>query len=910
MPSSLQGRAGLVLALAPLYIVAAVSPTIARPPPSEPLLAPAIRTGPGRADIGLYPDPWQRPLMPGFVAGSGPAGWPLQPSDSIQRRNNASAADGVWQLYPPRGAFNPPPWRSTASEIFDAPRRRMVIFGGGAMGYLNDVWALTLAGFPVWTELGSQSPAPRPRRLHSAVYDPVRDRMIVFGGFDGGYYNDVWALSFTSLPTWTQIVPAGTPPTPRADFAMVYDPVGDRVIVFGGYDGVSAPSNRRRDVWALSLTSTPAWSEIHVADGPTPRSGHRGIYDPVRQRMVVFGGYDVAYLNDVWALSLTSTPAWTRLMPTRSPLAPRAEQSVTYDGVQDRLLVFGGQDDRFYYDDTWAMPLATPGWFQLPVSGSPVARWGQTAAYDLAVDQLVIFGGYSTGGGNNESWTLALTGEMRWLPVPLSSEPGARTTHSATFDPLRDRLVVFGGGGIIYLNDTWVLPPGQNPWWSPIVVFGLMPPPRRLHGTVYDPGRDRLILFGGYDGVFYNDVWTLSFSGVPAWTPLVTAGTPPAPRADFPMIYDPVGDRVIVFGGYDGVSAPSNRRRDVWALSLAGTPTWTEFPVADGPTARSGHRGIYDPVRQRMLVFGGYDVAYLNDVWALSLTSTPAWTRLMPVGFPPAPRAEHSLVYDPGHDRMLMFGGADEFRDDGDLWAFALSGDGRWSQLFPAGDPPPARWGHVAIEDPLHGRMILQGGTLDASLRADSYALAEDMPASAGVSRVEADAQPDRARLTWVFADGAGMTAFVERREPSSDWRRLAVVTADGTGTLVYEDRAVVAGHRYGFRLALWAPGLERYAGEIWLEIPAARTLSLAGPRPNPAMGALRVGFTLLDSAPASLELLDLGGRRLAVREVGGLGPGFHAVELRPDRPLAAGVYLLRLEQRGHVLTSKAAVLR
>ena len=36
-----------------------------------------------------------------------------------------------------------------------------------------------------------------PRYYHSAIYDPMRDRMVVFGGDDGaysGWRNDVWAL--------------------------------------------------------------------------------------------------------------------------------------------------------------------------------------------------------------------------------------------------------------------------------------------------------------------------------------------------------------------------------------------------------------------------------------------------------------------------------------------------------------------------------------------------------------------------------------------------------------------------------------------------------------------------------------------------------------------------------------------
>ena len=56
-----------------------------------------------------------------------------------------------------------------------------------------------------------------PARIsHSAVYDPVRDRMVGYYFPGLGYpLNDVWALSLAGTPTWTQLTPTGTPPSAR-----------------------------------------------------------------------------------------------------------------------------------------------------------------------------------------------------------------------------------------------------------------------------------------------------------------------------------------------------------------------------------------------------------------------------------------------------------------------------------------------------------------------------------------------------------------------------------------------------------------------------------------------------------------------------------------------------------------------
>jgi hypothetical protein len=87
--------------------------------------------------------------------------------------------------------------------------------------------------------------------------------------------------------------------------------------------------------------------------------------------------------------------------------------------------------------------------------------------------------------------------------------------------------------------------------------------------------------------------------------------------------------------------------------------------------------------------------------------------------------------------------------------------------------------------------------------------------------------------------------------------------------------------------------------------------VALRGAWPNPASRDLHVSFTLARQAPAVLEILDLAGRRVIQREVGGLGPGTHAVDLgREAAALPPGLYALRLTQNGTSATRKLAILR
>jgi hypothetical protein len=90
-----------------------------------------------------------------------------------------------------------------------------------------------------------------------------------------------------------------------------------------------------------------------------------------------------------------------------------------------------------------------------------------------------------------------------------------------------------------------------------------------------------------------------------------------------------------------------------------------------------------------------------------------------------------------------------------------------------------------------------------------------------------------------------------------------------------------------------------------------APEFALHGVRPNPTGGgALTVHFALPAAGRASLELLDVSGRRIAVREVGGLGAGAHAVDLGDGRGVAPGVYLVRLTRGADLRVARVVVLK
>ena len=169
------------------------------------------------------------------------------------------------------------------------------------------------------------------------------------------------------------------------------------------------------------------------------------------------------------------------------------------------------------------------------------------------------------------------------------------------------------------------------------------PPPRSRHSAAYDSVRDQMVVVCGLSSVTgkaVNEVWVLSMLGVPSWRKVVTLGAPPPARYYQTLIHDIARDRLIMMGGYDGVSF----KNDVWALSLADF-SWTQLsPTGTPPSVRWGHVAAYDAAGDRMVVFGGQTSGgtLLNDAWQLSLAGSTTWTVLSPTGTKPRCQARPS----------------------------------------------------------------------------------------------------------------------------------------------------------------------------------------------------------------------------------------------------------------------------
>jgi hypothetical protein len=313
----------------------------------------------------------------------------------------------------------------------------------------------------------SATSQPGPRCCVAMAYDPVSMSTLLFGGnqtFDNLNYavqNDTWQLKGGQ---WTQLLPTTTGnPLARSGAAMVYYPAANKVVLFGGSDLSTQDFN---DTWVWD-ESNSTWTQISPAVSPSGaalvgrRFDSQGMaYDPNTGTIVMFGGIarnNTTFFNDTWVLSFSppNTWTWTQMTPTSSPSARRTVLATDPAG---NVMLFGGTGSTGNLGDTWVWN--GTNWYQQSPAMSPSARDLHNTAFDPDLGVVVLFGGTgiinTAAVGFSDTWTWD---GGTWTQVTPMQAPPQRYAFGMNYDGTLNAVVVFGGfttgGGAI--NDTWEL---------------------------------------------------------------------------------------------------------------------------------------------------------------------------------------------------------------------------------------------------------------------------------------------------------------------------------------------------------------------------------------------------------------------------------------------------------------------
>ncbi len=274
---------------------------------------------------------------------------------------------------------------------------------------------------------------------HQAVlaYDSVREVIVLFGGSSnaggGTFYDDTWEWNGIK---WNQISTFYVPPVNSIDGppCMAYDAARGEIVLF------TSPG----ETWSYNGSN---WIQKSPATSPATRDYAAMAYDPIREKIVMFGGYDLSgptYYDETWEWDGTD---WSLITPATTTPSARWGVAMAYDG--NGIMMFGGNDLSVDLNETWRWD--GTDWTQLAPATSPSAR-AAAAITNYSNDTVLLHGGYD-GTAIENTWQWNGT---NWTDLNPAHPPSGRTDAYAAYDSNNNEVILFGGlAGATYKNETW-----------------------------------------------------------------------------------------------------------------------------------------------------------------------------------------------------------------------------------------------------------------------------------------------------------------------------------------------------------------------------------------------------------------------------------------------------------------------
>ncbi|KAH9944185.1 uncharacterized protein BXZ73DRAFT_73766 [Epithele typhae] len=301
----------------------------------------------------------------------------------------------------------------------------------------------------------SPSPSPFPRYGHALpVNATTSGELFLFGGLvRETVRNDLYLLSTRDLSA-TLLQTTGEIPSPRVGHASAL--VGSVLIVWGGDTKTSSkskPGDKQDDgLYLLNLVSRE-WTRVAVY-GPSPVGRYGHAVTMVGSKFYVFGGQvDGEFLNDLWSFDLNSLrtrATWELVEPVEGSPRPPKRTSHICVTFGDQIILFGGTDCQYHYNDTWSFDTNTRTWAELTCIGFiPSPREGHSAA--IVDDVIYVFGGRGVDGKDLGDLGAFKVSNQRWYMFQkMGPAPTPRSGHAMA--SMGSRVFVLGGLGGESLN--------------------------------------------------------------------------------------------------------------------------------------------------------------------------------------------------------------------------------------------------------------------------------------------------------------------------------------------------------------------------------------------------------------------------------------------------------------------------
>lgn len=455
--------------------------------------------------------------------------------------------------------------------------------------------------------------------------------------------------SVEPLGGWWQLPTPESRPSNLTGFAMAYDSEDGDALLFGGCPATSGPAlygcpSPSNETWSFS---NGTWAELHPSESPPGRYFGMMADDPAAGYVLLFGGGNgSALLNDTWAFSRGN---WVELQPRHSP-PPLEEAAIAYDRIASEIVLFGGLTAGALNasNETWTFdrgdwvnvtePVGPPGWVSPtmapdPVTGGVLLHGGISALYFPTYYQ--------------QTWSFGLDDEWINETAASGSEPPPSVLYSlATFDPVRNETLLFGGGDSTDIpSGTWAYT--SSGVWQPLLFWNKsLPGAFYENGAVFDAGDNYTVEFGEESvGSFYglpaiesviNSTWVLLPALISNGIEWNGSSSPSSEQTFFANVSGGLGPYQYNWSFSDGTF--SNNSRPVHAFLRTGS-----FEVNVTITDRVGQKAnasafvnISSPVRG----IGGSQLVAYGSLFAVAIiaviTAVALWRkRRTPPGAPP-----------------------------------------------------------------------------------------------------------------------------------------------------------------------------------------------------------------------------------------------------------------------------------
>ena len=755
------------------------------------------------------------------------------------------------------------------------------------------------------------------------ISDGAGGAIVTWYDFRNGTNYDIYAqrISAAGVPLWTANgVPLCTATGDQGYPAIVSDGAGGAIITWSDKRSITNWDIYTQRISAAGATQWTA-NGVALCSAAGDQASPTIVSDGAGGAIVTWGDYRSGTSNDVYAqrINAAGAPQWTAngvalCTATFDQLTPK----IASDGAGGAIVTWYDSRSATNYD-IYAQRISAAGATQWTANGVALctaanSQSDPTIISDGVGGAIVTWYDFRSPGSDIYAQRISAAGAPQWTAngVALCTAVNNQSAPAVISD---------GAGGAIAT-------------WSD------------FRGTS-------------------NDIYAqrISAAGVPQWTADGVALCTATGEQSAPMIVsDAGGGAIVTWHDYR-----SGTNYDIYAqrISAAGTPQWTWDGVAlcaamsdqyaptiapDGGggaivTWQDVRSGDYDIYAQRIERFGflgnpepvsagvrdvpndqggrvklSWSASYLDVDPVYGVFDYVVW-RSVP---PSALTAQLLLARGATHD------------------AAEAAADGRYLILTNAG--ADYYWESVATQMAAG----LAGYSIPVATLSDSIAASNPRTAfmvearsstylssphwfSAPDSGYSVDNLPPAVPAPFVGQYAAGTTSLHWNRNTEADlagyrlYRGTSVGFTPGPGNLLaalpdtgYAD---AAGAPYIYKLtAIDSHGNESLvatlipSGTVGVADAAPLALSFAAPSPNPARGAATLNYTLSRAGHVQLSVYDAAGRRVQVVRDGELPAGAHRESylLRDEtgRDLASGLYLVRLEAEGRVLTRRLIAIR